>query len=246
VKAVLAAAVMCFTAALLVSVRPPGPQPLWPGSRYSQADRERAVMGCMRFLSTIAANPRHFEEWGPDLLWCFHSIATTAADARLRHLARSLGQERAIAWRRTAPLPATADADEIADFVFGGYAAERLGSSDDRTRERLREMAKRFTPQDFLRFDPAREPPPSDVPQDFHACGARNARGLTACGRCGARLAMQSRYEVWYEALITAYSGDRYGVTLGARYEDVLRWIPVMRPYQRTPESSPPSMPSRT
>jgi hypothetical protein len=36
---------------------------------------------------------------------------------------------------------------------------------------------------------------------------------------------------VWYDALITAYVGDRYGVTLGARYADVLKWLPTLRPY---------------
>src|SRR5205823_2414197 len=37
--------------------------------------------------------------------------------------------------------------------------------------------------------------------------------------------------DVWYDALITAYVGDRYGVTLGAPYADVLKWLPMLRPY---------------
>jgi hypothetical protein len=43
---------------------------------------------------------------------------------------------------------------------------------------------------------------------------------------------MRSRYDVWYDALITAYVGDRYGVRLGAAYGDVLKWLPSLRPYR--------------
>ena len=42
---------------------------------------------------------------------------------------------------------------------------------------------------------------------------------------------MRTRFDVWYDALVTAYTGDRYGVTLGATYADVLKWLPVLRPY---------------
>ena len=42
---------------------------------------------------------------------------------------------------------------------------------------------------------------------------------------------MRTRYDVWYDALVTAYTGDHYGVTLGAHYADVLKWLPVLRPY---------------
>src|SRR5260370_36339605 len=38
-------------------------------------------------------------------------------------------------------------------------------------------------------------------------------------------------YDIWSDALITTYAGDMYGVTLGAPYLDVIRWISVMRPY---------------
>ena len=40
-----------------------------------------------------------------------------------------------------------------------------------------------------------------------------------------------SRYEVWVVALIRSYLGERYGVTLGARYKDVIKWLSSMRPY---------------
>jgi hypothetical protein len=40
-----------------------------------------------------------------------------------------------------------------------------------------------------------------------------------------------SRYEVWVVALIRSYLGERYGVTLGARYREVIKWLARMRPY---------------
>jgi hypothetical protein len=43
---------------------------------------------------------------------------------------------------------------------------------------------------------------------------------------------MQSRYDVWYSSLIETYVGERYGVVLGAPYNDVIRWAPAMRPYR--------------
>jgi hypothetical protein len=43
---------------------------------------------------------------------------------------------------------------------------------------------------------------------------------------------MRTRQDVWYDALITAYVGDRYGVRLGASYADVLSWLPKLRPHR--------------
>jgi hypothetical protein len=51
---------------------------------------------------------------------------------------------------------------------------------------------------------------------------------------------MMSRYEVWLVALIRSYLGERYGVMLGARYADVLKWLPSMRPYC-APQNGPDS-----
>jgi len=62
-----------------------------------------------------------------------------------------------------------------------------------------------------------------------------NARGSTVCYVCHAPLVMRTRYDVWYDALITAYVGERSGVNLGARYSDVLKWLPSLRPYRARP-----------
>jgi hypothetical protein len=84
---------------------------------------------------------------------------------------------------------------------------------------------------DFLGFDPTREPPPSDLPKQCGKCDRHNVRGATVCAKCGEPLTMRNRYDIWSDALINSYTGDIYGVTLGAHYPEVLRWISVMRPY---------------
>ena len=40
-----------------------------------------------------------------------------------------------------------------------------------------------------------------------------------------------SRYRVWMGALAGTYVSERCGILLGARYSDVLKWLPAMRPY---------------
>ena len=42
----------------------------------------------------------------------------------------------------------------------------------------------------------------------------------------------RSRYDVWCDALVRAYTGKGFGAPLGAAYADVLRWLPELRPYQ--------------
>ena len=41
-----------------------------------------------------------------------------------------------------------------------------------------------------------------------------------------------SPFELLTDALVTAYSGDRYGVRLGASLADVTALLPRMRPYR--------------
>ncbi len=173
---------------------------LWPGSRYTVADRDRAVHRGLAYIYRSASDPKNFSDWGHDLLWCFYTISATAKDPQLRQDAKRMGHERAEEWRRIHPtVPPEADADDVATLVFGSDAAERLGVPDARMKQALRVAAARFSAVDFLDFDPAGAAVPS--------------------------------YDTWSDALITAYSGDRYGVTLGASYPEVFRWISRLRPY---------------
>ena len=151
-----------------------------------------------------------------------------------------MGRERARLWRReNSKVPRDADADDIVNLVFGSYAADSLGVHDERLKKQLRKAAGNFTARDYFCFDPAIEPPPEDVPDECD-CEALNDRGRKTCRGCRKRLTMMSRYAVWQDALIRSYTGERYGVRLGTRYMDVIKWLPVMRPYPRTLDPDDP------
>jgi hypothetical protein len=206
---------------------------LWPGSRFTEADRRRAVRRGLRFIYRTALDEKNFEQYGSDYLWCFYTVSESVSDAGLRRMARRMGRERARRWREThRSLRAGATAQQVSDFAFGSDAADSLGLRDDKLKEQIRRAASRLTAHDFLLFDPAREPPPEDVPDECEFDKLMNERGATACRRCGRPLKMRTRADVWYDALITAYVGDRFGVRLGAEYSDVLKLLPTLHPYR--------------
>lgn len=194
--------------------------------------RRRAIQRGLDFIYRVACDPAHFAEHGSDLLNCFYFISTTSLDPDLRRAARRMGRERTRQWRRDHPqLPSSADADTVLDFIQGSYAADRLGLPDRSLKEQLRRAAASFTAQDYLSFDPRVEPPPADVPWQCD-CGLWNERGRKTCRDCRRRLAMMCRHAVWCDALMRTYTGTRYGVTVGAPYAQVLKWLPAMRPYR--------------
>lgn len=212
--------------------------PLWNGARFTDLQRAGAIERGLHFIYRTACEPQNFAYWGHDYLWCFHSIAATSKDANLRRLALAMGRERTWIWRRDHPsLPAYADADDTMNFAFGAYAAEALGFPNEKLKTQIRQTAARFSPADFLRFDPTAEPPPRDIPQRCDRCKTRNSRGTKICRKCHARLSMVSPYDLWCDALIATYTGDRYGVTFGAKYSDVIKWLPAMRPYSSSGEA---------
>jgi hypothetical protein len=144
-----------------------------------------------------------------------------------------MGRERARVWRRQHSwLPADADAQMIADYAFGSDSADSLGLPDERLKAQLKQAAQRFNARSYMLFDPRTEPPPEDVPEECEYDRTVNQRGTRICQTCKRQLRMRSRYDVWYDALIMAYSGDHYGVMLGAHYADVLKWLPSLRPYR--------------
>ena len=206
--------------------------PLWPGARFTDVERERSIERGMRFVYHTARSRVNFADYGSDYVWWFGAVSNTVRDERLRRLARGMALRCARKWRLAhRTLPSDADAQTIAEFVSGGDAAESLGLGDERLKDQLRLAASRFSARDYLAFDPLTEPPPSDVPDECEYDGADNPRGARLCHVCKRRLVMRTRYDVWYDALVTAHTGDHYGVTLGAHYMDVLKWLPVLRPY---------------
>lgn len=205
---------------------------------YRPEECERAVRRGAGFLLRFARRPRHFKEWGSDFLNYFYVVADTATDAPLRRWARAEGLELARRWRRLHPtIPADAEAENVYDLIYGNLYADRLGAREPKLKAQLKKAARRFSAADFLWFDPTSEPPPADVP-DACRCGFWNERGRKTCAQCRRRLKMWSPYLVWYVALIRTYMADSYGVSLGAAYADVLRWLPSMRPYPARPSAA--------
>lgn len=192
---------------------------------------ESSIKRGLDLIYRLAITRDAFDSYGSLLICCFALVGATSRDASLRQLARSRAQQLAQRWDRAHPLlPSDANPDLFLDFVFVRYALSRLGLRDVALGGQIRTAAKRFSAQDLLGFDPVSEPPPNDLgyPCD---CGLKNLRGRTFCRQCKRRLGIQSRYRVWMEALANTYVAERCGIKFGARYADVLKWLPVMRPY---------------
>jgi len=190
-----------------------------------------AVERGLDFIYRFACQPRNFFEYGSDLLWCFYLISSTSKNRRLRARARQMGKERARKWRQDyTSLPSDRDADVLVDYVFGSSAAHNLGYPDPRLDAEIKKASEEFQAADYMYFDPAKEPPPGDVSEPC-VCGIVNERGRKRCVKCRKGLTTLNRYETGFYSLVRTYSGDRFGVTLGARYCDAIRWLPHMRPY---------------
>jgi hypothetical protein len=158
-------------------------------------------------------------------------MGATSRDASLRQLARSRAQKLAQRWSRLHPgVPPDATADLILNFVLVRYALSRLGLRDVALNAQILTAANRFSAQDLFGFNPVSEPPANDLPYPCD-CGLKNQRGRTFCKQCRRRLEIQSRYRVWMRALASTYVSGRCGILFGARYLDVLKWLPTMRPY---------------
>jgi hypothetical protein len=196
-------------------------------------DRKQAIERGLRFIYQTACDQKNFADFGEDYLWCLYSIGATSRDPDLARLALSMGRERAASWQeRHTALPANASAGVLTNLLFGAYAAEQLGLPDPRLKEQIRRATPLHKVEDYLAFDPMHEPPPADVPNACGKCSKMSPRGATICRHCGAPLTMRSRYDIFCDALITAYTGDSYGVTLGAPYSAVIHWLPALRPYR--------------
>lgn len=177
--------------------------PLWPGARFTAADRDCAEQRGLLFLYRAACRPDTFRDWGHDLLSAFANIASTNANRVISDRARRMGHERALEWRRLhRRVPPNAGLDDIANLVYGSDAADQLGVPDRDLHDALVRAAARFSTADFLGFDPRCEPPPA-----------------------------RDRYDIFQDALIDTYTFDHYRVSLGAHHADVLRWLPALHPY---------------
>ncbi|HKR00127.1 MAG TPA: hypothetical protein VJT09_05610 [Pyrinomonadaceae bacterium] len=199
---------------------------------FRTKERERAIKRGLEFIYLMAQDEELFDVWGHDLLNCFCFISRTALDPALRRAARKVGRERGRRWREKYPsLPRAMDAGTLYEHIHATYALDRLGLRDAALKEQLRHAGRRVTVRDFFYFDPKTEPPPADATEPCEGCGLLNERGRRTCRQCRRRLEVINRYRLWYDALIATYNCERVGLLVGARYVDVLKWLPVMRPY---------------
>jgi hypothetical protein len=195
------------------------------------AGNEASIKRALDFIYRLARTAEGFDSYGSLLICCFALVGATSRDTSLRGLARSRAQKLAQRWARVHPhVPADAGPDLVLKFVLVRYALGRIGLRDAALNAQIRSAAKQFSAADLLGFDPVIEPPANDLPYRCE-CGLQNQRGRTFCRRCRKRLQIQNRYRVWLGALAKTYVSGRSGIPFGARYPDVLKWLPAMRPY---------------
>jgi len=202
------------------------------------ANRQTSIQRGVDFISGVAGTSEGFDSYGSLLVCCFALVGATSRDASLRQLARSRAQKVAQRWNRAHPLlPPDASPDLFRNFIFVRYALSRIGLRDAALNAQIRAAAKGFSAQDLLGFDPINEPPANDLSYRCD-CGAQNLRGRKFCKQCRRRLQIKSGYRVWMEALANTYVGARCGILFGARYADVLKWLPAMRTYPAGPDEN--------
>ena len=178
-----------------------------PETTTRQTDRTQACLRGLRYIYQHSLKGENFEDWAGDYLWCFHCISSTSRDPGLKQLALELGQESARRWMDLEQeFPPLAESGEVAYYVSLLDVASRLGVDNPPLREHVVQGIPRFTARDYLGFDPRVEAPVASP--------------------------ARSRYDMWCDALVLTYTADGFGAPLGARYCDVLRWLPQMRPYR--------------
>jgi hypothetical protein len=195
------------------------------------AGSDTAIKRGLDFIYRLAGKPEAFDKYGSLLICCFALVGATSHDAYLRQESRSRAQKLAQRWGRANPrLPPDARPNLLLDFVVVSYALSRIGVRNTALNSQIRGIAAGFPARDLLGFNPVSEPPANDLSYPCE-CGLNNQRGRTFCRQCRRRVAMQSRYRVWMEALANTYVAERCGVKFGATFAEVLKWLPVMRPY---------------
>jgi hypothetical protein len=195
------------------------------------AARNTAIVRGLDFIYRFGTTQNCFANYGSSLICCFALVAATSRDEKLRSLGRDRAKQLLRRWSDMHPfIPVDTSSDLLHEFVLVHYAQRRIGLRDPAVATAARLTARHFSAVDLLGFDPRKEPPPNNLPYPCD-CTFQNPRGRKGCKQCKRRLRIRTRYKVWMEALANTYVAERCGVIFGARYVDVLKWMPVMRPY---------------
>ena len=192
---------------------------------------DTAIERGLDFIYRLGQKQKCFANYGSFLVCCFALLAATSRNPKLRSLGRERAKQFLQRWSLLHPvLPADVSSDLLFEFILIHYARRRLGLRDAARTTAIKRAARNFSAPDLLGFDPIKEPPPNDLPYRCD-CTLQNPRGRKVCKQCKCRLRIRNRYKVWMEALANTYVAEASGVLFGARYADVLKWMPAMRPY---------------
>jgi hypothetical protein len=170
------------------------------------AQRRHAVQRAMRVVTAAVADDDTSAYLGTGLLYSLRSLATTSADAALRAQARALGRHAFRRWEQAAWQGVDAgSADWLGEAVRGYGAGLGLGLRRPAVVGWLRGALQPLGARELIGFDVRSGPP--------------------AAGRPGA-------FRTWCVGLTAAWCGEVCGAPLGARYGEVLAWLPAMRGYE--------------
>jgi hypothetical protein len=169
------------------------------------------------------------------LTCCFAVAAATSHSSRRKQLATRRANTLIKHWRReNGVIPANPRKAALLDFVWVGYALKRLGKSTRSFPRQIAAAIRKFSPVELLGYDPRSEPPPENY-SFVCDCGLQNLPGRKTCKQCRCKLTFQTRYRTWFQGLTITYILQECGVGWSVGYEDVLKWLPALRPYPAPP-----------
>jgi hypothetical protein len=185
--------------------------------------RKKAVIKGLDRIFGMAQNDENFNLFGNDIIQCFYDVATVSGEP-LRRRALMYVEQLAHRWKHevmhrgwkqdTKPTP-----QEVIDAIIGMYCLERLGIHHQLKAEvvtflNLSESEGGYTVKKYLQWDPFSEEPPRDLDD----------------GQEGENTISQQR--TMSNSLIHTFYANRVGVSFGAGYEQVFKWLPTLRPYK--------------
>jgi hypothetical protein len=188
---------------------------------WKPAARKKAIIKGLDRIFAMAQSDENFNLFGNDVIQCFYDVATVSGEP-LRRRALMYVEQLAHRWKHEAmhrgwKQDAKPTPQEVIDAVIGMYCLERLGIHHQLKAEvvtflNLSEGEGGYSVNMYLSWDPFSQEPPIGEATD------------------GEEAISQQR--TMSNSLIHTFYASRVGVSFGAGYEQVLKWLPTMRPYK--------------
>eukprot|EP00935_MAST-01C_sp_MAST-1C-sp1_P002034 g2034.t1 len=188
--------------------------------------RKKAIIKGLDRIFSMAQLDENFNLFGNDVIQCFYDVATVSGEP-LRRRALMYVEQLAHRWKHEVmhrgwkqglkPTP-----QEVIDAVIGMYCLERLGIHHQLKAEvvtflNLAESDGGYSVKMYLGWDPHNQEPPADLED-----------GSTKI----------SQQRTMSNSLIHSFYAERVGVSFGAGYDQVFKWLPTVRPYRGPSELS--------